>query len=111
VSVLVTSVPWFADARHSRSRTPLSSDLRDFPRQITRITPSVRTAEAALLSRSSSPSRSFCLRVSGAVAPSAFAFGYGRQVGPLQRQTSPARDHVYRRSPAPPGGSERRVVS
>ena len=59
-----------------------------------RVTPSVGAAHRTPLSRSSSPSRSFCLRVSGAVAPSA----------PRLMSVSPARDHVLARARAPPGG-------
>src|SRR5579863_7991616 len=51
-------------------------------------------------------SRSFCLRVSGAVAPSAFAFGFGRQVGFRQKQTSPARDRVVASPAAPPADGD-----
>ena len=52
-------------------------DLRDFPRASLEITPSVEAACAASLSRTSSSARSFCLRVSGAVAPSAPCLGAG----------------------------------
>jgi len=97
---------WYGAIRQIR-RNPRPSVIgpERFHPAITGITPSVRAARIATpLSRSSSPSRSFCLRVSGAVAPSAFAFGSGRQVGLGRRRTSPARDLLSRRLDAPHGG-------
>ena len=64
-----------AHRRNRGTRAPLSWDLRDFPRRALRRRGLPlrweRQLNRASLSRSSSPSRSFCLRVSGAVAPSA----------------------------------------
>src|SRR5579872_4456527 len=66
---------WSPTPAEAAARTPLSWDLRDFPRHAFDgggVTPSVSaTTQIAPLSRSSSPARSFCLRVSGVVAPSA----------------------------------------
>src|SRR5439155_14698451 len=61
------------------SAAPLSSDLRDFPgglQKERRITPSVETAQLGSFTfqKFITRSRSFCLRVSGAVAPSAPSF-------------------------------------
>jgi hypothetical protein len=94
-----------------KSAAPLSSNLRDFP-------------GAGLLLEESGPdypfggngdrrfafqkfitrSRSFCLRVSGAVAPSAYAFGFGRQVGFKRKRTSPAWDRVFGQPHGASGG-------
>src|SRR5579885_223495 len=63
-----------ARAPKPESRAPLSSDLRDFPAPHRQRGLPLRwkpRKAAAPLSRILSPLRSFCLRVSGAVAPSA----------------------------------------
>src|SRR5437879_2719154 len=57
----------------NRMSAPLSSDLRDFaPDHGPGLTPSVETENRPAFQKLIPPTRSFCLRVSGAVAPSAF---------------------------------------
>ncbi len=91
-----------APCRTGSTRAPLSSDLRDFP-LFALAEPKFCRGYPFGEGRLRDPAFQkfitlrgpFCLRVSGAVAPSAFAFGCSPTTRPLSRsQTSPARDHL-----------------